>query len=410
MNYTLSTKSLPKKLSLFGLYLFAISLPVSFVPAEFAIVIIFIGWVLEGLINGHWQYTPSRLFFILVFYLFWNIIASSVSPRPLHSLLALADNEWPVTIMVFMVFIVDEISILKRIVHLWLITASIAAVYGIWQAFSGIEIIHHASLGPMGSYFRAVGFNGFYLTFGGFQMTVFFLAFCLAFQPKIGARWRYIVVALVSCLAVLGTFARSIWLSFLIAVPIYGIIKGKRIGNIVTVTFASALLFLFIFVPSVRDRAISSLIPSENQTRLNLWKTTLHMSEDFPITGIGEDNFDYYFEQYKIPGFYDATGHPHNDYLQVLVSSGIPGLTAFIALWIFVLRKGFKTIKIATDPFIKELALGGTLALLGFLVGSLFQNYYGTFANCWGWWFITGIVLTAYRLSMKREEHRSGAA
>ncbi len=405
MNYSFPPKSLPKKLSLFGFYLFAISLPLSFVPAEFAIVMIFTGWMLEGLINGHWQYYPSRLFFILLFYLLWNIVASSVSPRPLHSLFALADNEWPATIMVFMVLIVDEISILKRIVHLWLLTASIAAVYGIWQAFSGVEIIHHASLGPMGSYFRAVGFNGFFLTFAGFQMTVFFIALSLAFQPQGTARWKYVFVALVSCLAVLGTFARSIWLSFLIAVPVFGIIKGRRIGSLVTITFASALILLFIFIPSIRDRAISAVVPSENQTRLNLWKTTLHMSKDFPITGIGEDNFDYYFAQYKVPGYYDATGHPHNDYLQVLVSSGIPGLTAFIALWIFVLRRGFRTLKIATDPFIRELALGGTLAIIGFLAGGFFQNYYGTFANCWGWWFITGIVLTAYRLSVKREEH-----
>jgi O-antigen ligase len=403
MKYSIDSGTFPKRLSLFGLYLFSLSIPVSFVPAEFAIAIIFIGWLLEGMLNRHWQYYPSRLYFVLLFYIGWNIIASSISPRPLHSLLALADNEWPMTIMLFMVFIVDERAILQRIVRLWLMTASVAALYGIWQSFSGVEIVHHAALGPMGSYFRAVGFNGFFLTFAGFQMTVFFIALSLAFQAHITGRWRYFFAACVSCLAVLGTFARSIWLSFVVAVPLFGLMKGKRIGGVVTAAFVCALLLCIVFVPSIRDRAYSAVVPSENQTRLNLWRTSVNMAKDFPVTGIGEDNFDYYFEKYKVQGFYDATSHPHNDYLTVLVSSGIPGLIAFIAIWVIVLRYGFDAMKKNFHPFLRELALGGTLAIIGFMVGGLFQNYYGTFANCWGWWFVTGLVLTSRRLSSDDE-------
>ncbi len=298
----------PKAISRFGLYLFAFSIPISFVPAEFAIAITFIGWLLEGIFNKHWQYYPTKLFIPLLFYIAWNMIASSISPRPGHSLWALADNEWPMFIMIFIYFIVDDvIEVLKRILHLWLFSASVAAIYGIWQTFSGYQLHRPDTLAPMGNYFRAAGFNGFYLTFAGFIMSVFIVSFCISFQSGIVKnRWKYILVAFASIMAVIGTFARSIWLSFAVVIPIFGIVKGKRIGSIVISAFLAIVVLYSIFVPAIRDRAYSSVVPSENQTRLNLWKTSINMSKDFPVTGIGEDNFDYYFDRYKVDGYYDV--------------------------------------------------------------------------------------------------------
>ena len=389
----------PKAMSRFGLYLFAFSIPVSFVPSEFGIGIALLGWFAEGILNKNWQYYPSKLFIPLIVYIGWNIVASSLSPRPWHSLWALTDNEWPLFVMLLMYFTVDDAAVLKRLLHLWLFTASLAALYGIWQMFSGYQLHRPELLAPMGKYFRAVGFNGFYLTFAGFIMSVFIVSLCMSVQSGQNKnRWKYILVALMSFWAVIGTFARSIWLSFGIVIPIFGFMKGKRLGSIIATLFLVVVVLCLIFVPAIRERAYSSIVPSENETRLNLWQTSIKISKDFPITGIGEDNFDYYFERYKVPGYYDVTGHPHNDYLTILVSSGIPGLIAFLSLWIVILQQGFKTQKYSSIPFVKELALGSTLAIIGFMIGGLFQNYYGTFANCWGWWLMAGCSMTLLSL------------
>jgi O-antigen ligase len=404
MQYSKKEITFSKKITHYGLYIFAFSIPITFVPAEFAIVIAFIGWLLEGILNRNWQYYPTKLYIPLLFYIAWNILASGISPRPMHSLAALVDNEWPMFIMLLMFSTIDDVSVVKRIMNLWLFTASIAAAYGIWQTFTGIQFHSSSLMGPMGNYFRATGFNGFYLTFAGLMMSVFLVGMCLSFQPGLNRRWKYILVALMSFMAVLGTFARSIWLSFAVAIPVFGFMKGKRIGSIVTIGFIIIVLFCLIFIPAIRERAFSIVVPSENQTRLNLWKTTINISMDYPLTGIGEDNFDYYFEKYKVEGFYDTTGHPHNDYLNVLVNSGIPGLFAFLSMWAVIIWTGFKTVKDSTNPFLRELALGSTLAIIGFLVGGVFQNYYGTFANCWGWWFMAGFTMTSYRICQKEDK------
>ena len=397
-------ETFPKTLTRYGLYIFAFSIPISFVPAEFAIGIAFVGWLLEGILNRRWQYYPTVFYLPLLFYIVWNFFASSISPRPAHSLWALADNEWPVFIMLFMFSTIDDVNVLKRILHLWLFTASIAAVYGIWQTFTGIQFHRSGAMSPIGNYFRATGFNGFYLTYAGFVMSVFLVGLCINFQKGLSHRWKYILVAILSFMAVLGTFARSIWLSFAVAIPVFGFIKGKRLGSIVTMGFLIIVLFCLIFIPAIRERAFSIVIPSENQTRINLWRTTINISKDYPLTGIGEDNFDYYFDKYKVEGYYDATGHPHNDYLNVLVNSGIPGLLAFLSMWIIIIWKGFKTAQDSKDPFLRELALGCTLAIIGFMVGGIFQNYYGTFANCWGWWFMAGFTMASYRLFQKEKK------
>jgi putative inorganic carbon (hco3(-)) transporter len=395
--------TIPKLLTHYGLYVFAFSLPISFVPAEFAIALICIGLFMGGGGNRQRQFYPIKLYIPFAFYIAWNMLASSFSPRPAHSLFALADNEWPSLIMLVMIAVVDDVKVLKRMLYLWLTTASIAAVYGIFQTLTGMQFHRSDALGPMGQYFRATGFNGFYLTFAGFMMSVFFVSSCLCFQQDKNNRWRYSIAALVSFLAILGTFARSIWLSFSAAIPVFGFIKGRRLGSMVITGFTLCILLCLIFIPAIRDRAFSIVVPSENQTRLNLWKTTLNISKDFPVLGIGEDNFDYYFEHYKVPGFYDATGHPHNDFLNVLVNSGIPGLVGFLWIWTVVLWYGFKTQKNSSNPFLKELALGSSLAVIGFLVGGIFQNYYGTFANCWGWWLMAGFIMTSHKLSFEKK-------
>jgi putative inorganic carbon (hco3(-)) transporter len=391
----------PKKLTRAGLFLFAFGLPFSFVPAEFGLGFALLGWLLEGLLNKNWQTQKHPIFIPLGIYIAWNIFSSLISPRPLHSLWADADNEWPLFTMVMMFCTIKDKTTLVKLFTVFCASASIAMLYAIFQTFSGIDFLkHNEQLAPMGKYYRAVGFNGFYLTFGAFAMSVFFLASNVWLELKEKSKWLFGIVALLSLSAIIGTFARSMWLSLLVAVPTFGFIRGKRLGTIITTVFFILVIGGIIFVPTIRDRALSIADLNQNETRLNLWKTSFHMFQARPIAGFGEDNFDYYFETFKVPGFYDATGHPHNDYLNVLVNSGIVGLITFLSIWVLAIRTGYKTWKHATDPFLRGLAMGGMLAILGFMVGSFFQNYYGTFANCFHWWYATGFLFAAHRLSL----------
>jgi putative inorganic carbon (hco3(-)) transporter len=388
-----------KTLSHFGLFLFAFSLPISHVPAQFAIGFAVLGWLGEGLVNKHWNSSWHLAFAPLMFYLAWNLLSAGLSERPAHSLLAVADNEWPLTIMLMLFWIIDDEQLLKRIVYVFLFSSSVAVLYALWQAVSGIELYRGQLLDPMGwGFYRAVGFYSFYLTFAAIAMTSFFFSLSFSMEKK---KWILFVLPALSFLAVLSTFARSMWLSFAAAIPMFAFTRSRRTGIIISVTLLLFVVGGLFTVPALRYRAQSIIEPGQNETRLNLWKTALKVSEKNPILGVGEDNWDLVFDRFRVEGFYDTTVHPHNDYLTVLVSSGVPGVLAFLSMWLISLASGYAAFRRSQSPIIRAVALGATFSLLGLMVGSLFQNYYGTFINCLGWWFVVGLLFAAGKLSLR---------
>jgi O-antigen ligase len=392
--------NIPKSLSRAGILLFALSLPVSHVPAQFGIGIAFLGWLFEGILHKRWQFVWHPFLGVLAFYVGWNLVSAAVSIRPAHSLAAVADNEWPALLMLMMFWTIDDAKFLSTVITAFFLTAGIAMLYALWQVFGGVEFYRNMTLDWIGGYYRAVGFYSFYLTFAAFALTVFFFAAAFALEVK-KLRVMHLLLALLSFGAIIGSFARSVWLALAAGIPLFGFLKNRTLGIGIT-AFAIVLVTGAVLIePTIRYRAESILDVSQNQTRLNLWKTSLNIFVAHPFLGVGEDNFDAVFDRYKVEGYYDTTVHPHNDYLSVLVASGLPGLLAFLGMWAIALREGLKGWKQASDPQLRAILLGGIFSLFGLLIAAFFQNYYGSFINCLGWWFVVGLVLTAKKLEQR---------
>ncbi len=392
--------NIPQSLSRAGILLFAFSLPVSHVPAQFGIGIAFLGWLLEGILHKRWQFAWHPFLGVLAFYVGWNLVSAAVSIRPVHSLAAVADNEWPALLMLMMFWTIDDAKFLRSVITAFFLTSGMALLYALWQVFGGVEFYRNMTLDWIGGYYRAVGFYSFYLTFAAFALTVFFFAAAFALEVK-KLRVMHLLLAVLSFGAIIGSFARSVWLALAAGIPVFGFLKNRTLGIGIT-AFAIVLVASAVLIePTIRYRAESIIDVSQNQTRLNLWKTSLNIFLAHPILGVGEDNFDAVFDRYKVQGYYDTTVHPHNDYLSVLVASGLPGLVAFLGMWAIALREGLKGWKHASDPQLRAILLGGIFSLFGLLIAAFFQNYYGSFINCLGWWFVAGLVLTAKKLEQR---------
>jgi hypothetical protein len=129
-----------------GMLLFAFSLPISHVPAQFGIGLTVIGWFYEGLVIKKWKVERNLFLAVLLFYIGWNILASLISPRPLHSLNAVGDNEWPLLIMLMMFWTIDDITFIRKLLYSFLATSSLAMLYAVWQTYSGIEFYRGMTL------------------------------------------------------------------------------------------------------------------------------------------------------------------------------------------------------------------------------------------------------------------------
>jgi O-antigen ligase len=391
---------LPNLITRAGIALFAVSLPISHVPAQFGMGIALLGWLADGFLFRRWRLTWHPFLGVLAFYIGWNILAAALSRRPSHSLTAVIDNEWPMLIMLIMFWTIDDIAFIKKIVVAFLITSGLAIAYALWQTFGGVELYRGMALDWLGGYYRAVGFYGFYLTFAAFAMSVFFLSMAFAMEGT-QRRWLYAALALASFLSIIGSFARSVWLALAAGIPLFGFLKERKLGWGL-VLFAALIITIALLVePTIRMRAESILDVTQNETRLNLWKTSLNIFAANPILGVGEDNFDAVFEQYKVEGYYDTTVHPHNDYLTVLVSAGLPGLLAFVTMWGIALWTGLRGWRSASAADLRAILLGSTFTLFGLLIAAVFQNYYGSFINCLGWWFVVGLLMTSHLLALR---------
>ena len=78
----------------------------------------------------------------------------------------------------------------------------------------------------------------------------------------------------------------------------------------------------------------------EHEARLNIWVLALENPDDYLAHGLGAgQSTNYLVEKYKKLGFnYYASKryHAHNQYIEVLLESGIAGLLLFVLAWIAI--------------------------------------------------------------------------
>jgi O-antigen ligase len=271
------------------------------------------------------------------------------------------------------------------------VASTIAFLYSVFQFLTGRVLHRSLALMPIDEHmYRAVGFYGAALSFAAYGLVIFFLSASFLSGRTERERLRWLPIPVLAFLGLFSTFARSVWLSAFAIIPFLGFTKSRRAGWRMLAILAVGISLTSLAVPQIRDRIASIFTTTGNETRIHLWKSTLRIVEAYPFFGVGQDNFDYHFPLFRVEGFYDATDHPHNDYLNVLVGGGVPAGLAFVAMWVLVLWRGWSAMQRKTEAILHSTAVGATLSLAGLLIGSSFQNYYGTFVNCWLWWFVVG--------------------
>jgi O-antigen ligase len=145
---------------------------------------------------------------------------------------------------------------------------------------------------------------------------------------------------------------RSGYLALIILFPlmVYNIVGQKHMVRILLVSVVGiSLLFAF---PVVRDRISRAAediemykqgkIDTSLGLRFRMWGIALEEIESHPVIGMGTAGFRKAWEKHKgdpsLP-FYD---HPHNSFIYMMVSFGIPGLFSFCWLLFVMLKKGWR--------------------------------------------------------------------
>jgi O-antigen ligase len=307
-------------------------------------------------------------------------------------------------------------------VFLMVMTAIAVAAYGIVQHFTGIDLAKQLvgkkpTLTPFwfgqDEGFRVKGFSPSSITYAhslAFPLT--FLTVRL-FAPDL--RWKERLLLLggwgLMIFALLFSLTRGVWLAYLVVLGVLGVVKGGRAVFAVGVCGVLLGLFLLGAGSGVRERVTQIFDLKANIGRSQIWQANLDMIKDRPWFGWGYGNYrkfrDPYYQRYPAA---DTTAHAHNNFLQLWVDGGLIGLGAFLLLCWVILRAGWQTYSLAlveAEP-LRSLALGGTLGVLGFLLGGLTQYNFGDAEVVIVFWATTAVVMRAGDWAEKRTRAEQG--
>jgi len=153
------------------------------------------------------------------------------------------------------------------------------------------------------------------------------------------------IAQLVLLVITLGTLilteSRTAWLALAVGVAIFLLWHNRWTRLVFAVATAAMILWIAtVGFDQAYDFVVSRSGPALVSTfdlRMKLWPLGVHGIQDHPFTGFGMNVFRKIMLT-RYPGFPALPGeepaHVHNHLLQAALDLGIPGLVAYLALWI----------------------------------------------------------------------------
>jgi O-antigen ligase len=127
-------------------------------------------------------------------------------------------------------------------------------------------------------------------------------------------------------------------------------------------------------IPDVRGAKINDANYAVIE-RIAHWQAAIRMIEANPWTGVGFSNYQPVYEQYRLLNWPMPLGHAHNIYLNIAAETGLPGLTAYLLLWMAILIQTIRALRIQ-HGIGRGLALGLMGAWIHLSAHQMFDNLY----------------------------------
>ena len=266
-------------------------------------------------------------------------------------------------------------------------SASLAALYGIVQFYSGWDFLGHFQPETR----KASGFFSLHLTFGEYLVMTTCLAAGVALwaeKSKPLARAAGILASFLMAFAVLLSWSKGAFLGLLAGLGVLLGLRGRKalaaglVGSLLLVAVVIALPesptprgFLAVFEVD----AVHPVGPmASNTQRLFMWWSGFRMSVSHLLHGVGLHGVDVLYPSFRHPMAIDPNQwHLHNNFVQVGVETGMFGLAVFLYLFAMAFRSGWRCVRSDGDPLDRGLAAGILAGLAGFLVSGLTEYSWG---------------------------------
>ena len=195
------------------------------------------------------------------------------------------------------------------------------------------------------------------------------------------------------------SMSQGAWVGLVMGEILLLVLGNKRIRRSIVILVLFTVISFIIF--SIHSILVGNDLLSFFHTRLDpystskveriyIWRSSIKMFLDHPITGIGIGTFPLIYPSYKLPEARELSmSFAHNLPLNLLVETGIFGFLSFLAFIVSLYKKGLRLYKEAQDDFILIL-IASLTAYLGHQLfdGTMWSLHIGLI-----FWFMGAIIL-----------------
>ncbi len=274
----------------------------------------------------------------------------------------------------------------RKIISALYLSTTLVCIYGIYQYFQGldrardvVDIYHSGKYSPefMMRLHTQKAFSTFVFppALAGFLILVMPLSISVCLTSKARLKWICFYSPLLILFCLILTFSKGGWLSGLLSVLVFGFIwlvvikEARRIVVLIGLAIP-ILIFTFLLVFDYLPQATLSGFINSFVVRSGYWKAVPPMVQDYLLIGSGPGTFGTIYPGYRLL-LGRETQMAHNNYLQILVETGIIGFIAFLWLSARFLKRGIRLIMEEKTRKEKILLLGYFAGVSGFLIHSL---------------------------------------
>lgn len=337
----------------------------------------------------------------IYFHLAWLFIASLTSTDLLVSFKFLASRLW--FIVGFYLLATQLFRKEKNMrTYVWLF---IIAFFGVVI----YTIVNHSQYGLNNQVMAHSMANPFYkdhTSYGatlGFLLPVLVALFLFIKREEINLRFLMVLLILLFVFATIVSYTRATWISILLSIVVWVIIKLKIRFEIVLAGAIILVGFFFsirtqVMVQLEQNRVESSGEFSEhvqsmanittdqsNLERINKWSCAMRMWKDKPLFGFGPGTYQFEYGRYQrsyektlISTDFGTMGNAHSEYLGPLSEAGVFGLLSILLVIGTTVYTGIRVYSRSRKRSIKIFSLAVLVGLFSYYLHGLLNNFLDT--------------------------------
>jgi O-antigen ligase len=305
------------------------------------VLVIWLGWIALHSHDAGLRIPKTSLALCLTLFWLWLALSLTWSLAPNISVI----NFWWVGSLVLVFWLY---TLTPDRDALWSHAAAILLVIGLMLALMGIYQVYvleqHAS-----SVFETRNTHAAFLNLVAFPASAYFLQTIAG--KTVPRRYSVILgtILFFLFLSIFLTASRGAGLSLAIGMGLLVVLAARSVPKRAAVILSGLLVLAFLVAKiPVGGTGLSERLPQllQDAPRLMIWESSWNLLQASPWQGIGLGLFYLAYPPYRNPADISGGYFAHNDYLQIWIETGLPGLalllavlTAALILFVRALRK-----------------------------------------------------------------------